>query len=284
MIARAATGRATVLAARGSYHGAAPWCTPRPAGTTPGDRAHLAYFAYNDLASAEAAAEAAAGDLAAIIVTPYRHDIGQDQELADPAFARGLRALCDRAGAALILDDVRTGFRLHLGGSWEPLGVAPDLSAWSKAIANGYPLAAVLGSDPFRAAATEVFTTGSFWFSAVPMAAALATLGALADEHAVATMAARGRALRDGLAGQAARWEVAIRQSGPVQMPFLTFTGDTGFALANTFAGEAMRRGAFLHPRHNWFISAATTPADIDRVLEATDQGFAAVRRRLDGG
>jgi glutamate-1-semialdehyde 2,1-aminomutase len=283
MIARAVTGRRKILAARGSYHGAAPWCTPRPGGTTAEDRVHLGYFTYNDLASAQRAAQAAAGDLAGVIVTPYRHDIGLDQELADPGFARGLRELCDRAGAALILDDVRCGFRLHRGSSWEPLGVAPDLSAWSKAIANGYALAAVLGGDAFRAGATEVFTTGSFWFSAVSMAAALATLEALAEEDAVATMTARGQALRDGLAEQAARWDLSISQTGPVQMPFLTFAGDQDFVLANTFAGEAARRGAFLHPRHNWFVSAATTTADLDMVLDATGHAFAAVRGHLDG-
>ena len=282
MVARAATGRSTVLAARGAYHGAAPWCTPRPAGTTPGDGAHLAYFTYNDLASAEAAAAAAGGDLAGVIVTPFRHDAGFDQELADPAFARGLRALCDRAGAALILDDVRCGFRLHLGSSWEPLGVNPDLSAWSKAIANGHPLAAVLGSDWLRDGAREVFTTGSFWFSAVPMAAALATLQALREEDAVAVMRARGQALRDGLAAQAARWEVPVRQTGPAAMPFLTFAGDRDFRLANLFTGEAIRRGAFLHPRHNWFVSAAMTGADLEHVLAATDRAFAAVRTELD--
>jgi glutamate-1-semialdehyde 2,1-aminomutase len=280
-IARAATGRRKILAARGSYHGAAPWCTPRPAGTTPEDRAHLGYFTYNDLASAEAAAAAASGDLAGIIVTPFRHDTGFDQELAGPAFARGLRALCDAAGAALILDDVRCGFRLHPGGSWEPLGVEPDLSAWSKAIANGYPIAAVLGSDWLRGGAAEVFTTGSFWFSAVPMAAALATLQALRAEDAVPVMRARGQALRDGLAEQAARWDVPVRQTGPVQMPFLTFGGDRDFRLANVFTGEAARRGAFLHPRHNWFVSAAMTGGDLERVLTATGHAFAAVHAEL---
>ncbi|MGE5134613.1 MAG: aminotransferase class III-fold pyridoxal phosphate-dependent enzyme, partial [Gemmatimonadota bacterium] len=200
MIARAATGRRTVLAARGAYHGAAPWCTPRPAGTTPGDRAHLAYFSYNDLASAEAAAAAAGGDLAGVIVSPFRHDAGFDQELADPAFARGLRALCDRAGAALILDDVRCGFRLHLGGSWEPLGVDPDLSAWSKAIANGHPLAAVLGSGWLREAASEVFTTGSFWFAAVPMAAGVATLDVIAKSNYLEETRRLSGVFREGLA------------------------------------------------------------------------------------
>lgn len=283
-VARAATGRRKVLVARGAYHGAAPWCTPVPVGTTPEDRVNLGYYRYNDLASVQAAADQAGDDLAGIIVTPYRHDVGQDQELVDPAFARGLRDLCDRSGAALILDDVRCGMRLHLGSSWEPIGVAPDLSAWSKAIANGYPLAALLGSNRFADGARSIFTTGSFWFSAVAMAAALATLDVLRSEDAVAVMATRGHALRDGLAEQARRYDLAITQSGPVQMPFLTFAADRDFALANIFAAEALRRGVFLHPRHNWFVSAAMTDADVEHALQATDYAFAAVRDHLDHG
>ncbi len=81
MVARAATGRRKVLAAQGSYHGAAPWCTPVPAGTTPEDRAHLIRFRYNDLASLEAAAAEAGPDLAAVLLAPIRHDLGIDQEL-----------------------------------------------------------------------------------------------------------------------------------------------------------------------------------------------------------
>src|ERR1039458_471546 len=167
-IARAQTGARKVLVAKGAYHGAAPWCTPVEAGTTSEDRANLVRYTYNDLESVRAAFS---DDVAAVLVSPFRHDAGFDQELVDPAFARGLRELCDASGAALILDDVRCGMRLHFGGSWETIGVAPDLSAWSKAIANGHPLAAVLGNDRFCDAAASLFTTGSFWFSSVPMAA-----------------------------------------------------------------------------------------------------------------
>ena len=201
-IARAQTGRQKILAATGAYHGAAPWCTPRP-GVTPQDRANLGYYTYNDLASVHRAAAEAGDDLAAILVSPFKHDAGYDQELVDPAFARGLRALCDATGAALILDDVRCGFRLHLGSSWEPIGVSPDLSAWSKAIANGHPLAAVLGGDAFRDGARQVFVTGSFWFSAVPMAAAIATITALGEERAVEAIQRSGAELRDGILAQA---------------------------------------------------------------------------------
>jgi len=284
MIARAQTGRSRVLVARGAYHGAAPWCTPRPAGTTPADRANLGYFTYNDLPSARAAAAEAGDDLAGILVSPFKHDAGYDQEIVDPAFARGLRELCDATGAALILDDVRCGFRLHLGSSWEPVGVAPDLSAWSKAIANGHPLAAVLGRDAFRDGASQVFVTGSFWFSAAAMAAALATIEALRAEDAIAAMRRQGTALRDGILAQAAAWGFEVSYTGPVQMPYLTFRGDRGHALASAFAAGALRRGAFIHPRHNWFVSAAMTDEDVAIVLAATDEAFAALRKHTKEG
>jgi glutamate-1-semialdehyde 2,1-aminomutase len=279
-IARAQTGRDRILVARGAYHGSAPWCTPRPAGTTAADRANLGYFQYNDLASARAAAAEAGDNLAGILVSPFRHDAGHDQELVDPAFARGLRELCDAAGAALILDDVRCGFRLHLGSSWEPIGVAPDLSAWSKSIANGYPLAAVLGSDAFRDGAGRVFVTGSFWFAAAAMAASVATIRALRDEDAIAAMHRYGTQIRDGILGQAAAWGFEVNYTGPVQMPYLTFRGDKDHALVSEFSAEAVRRGAFIHPRHNWFVSAAMTDEDVVTVLAATDEAFAALRKK----
>src|SRR5215472_18588672 len=266
-IARAQTGRARILVARGAYHGAAPWCTPRLAGTTPEDRANLGYYTFNDLDSVRAAAVEAGEDLAAIVVSPFKHDAGYDQELVDPVFARGLRDLCDSTGAALILDDVRCGFRLHLGGSWEPIGVRPDLSAWSKAIANGYPLAAVLGSDRFRDGARSVFVTGSFWFSSVPMAAAIATITALREEGAIEAMERAGAALREGIVRQAAARGIEVNYTGPAQMPYLTFAGDKNYELGSLFAAVAVRRGAYIHPRHNWFVSAAMTAEDLDLVL-----------------
>ena len=128
-IARAATGKRKMLVATGAYHGAAPWCTPGPGGVVAEDRAHLISYRYNDMASVEAAVAEAGDDLAGIVVSPIRHDINVDLELPDPAFAAGLRSVCDRTGAVLILDDVRCGLRLHHGSSWEPIGVEPDLSA-----------------------------------------------------------------------------------------------------------------------------------------------------------
>ena len=280
-IARAATGRRKVLVAGGAYHGAAPWCTPSPAGVTAEDRAHLIRFRYNDLDSLEAAVAEAGPDLAAIVVAAFKHDLGVEQQLPTPEFATRARALCDRAGAALILDEVRAGYRLHPAGSWEPLGVRPDLAAWSKAIANGHALAAVTGTDALRDAATRIFTTGSFWSGAVAMAAALATMDVAEQTDLVAHLERVGSRLRQGLDEQARRHGLSLRQSGPVQMPLLLFDNDPTFETGFAFAAEALQRGVYLHPKHNLFLCGAHTEADIDEALAATDGALQAVARRI---
>ncbi|MGY1752967.1 aminotransferase class III-fold pyridoxal phosphate-dependent enzyme [Blastococcus sp. SYSU D01042] len=284
-IARASTGRRKVLVATGAYHGAIPWCTPRPGGVLAEDRAHLGYFDYNDVASLEAAVAEAGDDLAGIIVSPVRQELARDQEMGSVEFARAIRAICDRTGAVMILDDVRCGFRLDLAGSWAPLGVQPDLAAWSKAIANGYSLAAITGRDDLRAAASSIYVTGSFWYSAVSMAASLATLTQLRDTDALARMAESGQRLRDGLAAQSAAHGFDTRQTGPVQMPLLRFADDDAAStLARTWTNEAVKRGVYLHPVHNWFLSAAHTADDIDQALERTDDAFAELARLVRQG
>ena len=276
-IARAATGRGTILVANGSYHGAAPWCTPVPLGTRPEDRANQLRFDYNDVASLTVAADAAGGDLAGIIVTGFRHDNVVDQELPSLEFAEAARRICDAKGAALIVDDVRAGFRLHPGGSWEGLGVRPDLSAWSKAIANGHALAAITGRDSLREAAASVFVTGSFWCSAVSMAAAVATLAELERRDVVGHLERLGTKLRDGLAERARGFNIGLRQSGPVSMPLFLFEGDEEFRMGREFCAAALKAGAYLHPRHNMFLCAAHTEADIALVLDAAEAGFRAI-------
>jgi glutamate-1-semialdehyde 2,1-aminomutase len=276
-IARAHTARSTILVAEGAYHGALPWCNPNGAGVVQGDRQHLVAYRYNDLESVHAAARVHNDDLAGIIVSPFRHDAGFDQELPDPDFANGLRDLCDSTGALLILDDVRCGLRMAFGSSWEPLGVLPDLSAWSKGIANGYPLAAVVGSDDARKAARDVFATGSFWFSADPMAASLATLAVLERENGVRQMQRLGERLWEGIEQQARTLGMSANLTGHVTMPYLTFEGDDNYACSEIFAATCAHLGVYLHPRHNWFLSAALIPADIDRALGATAIAFEAV-------
>jgi len=191
-----------------------------------------------------------------------------------------VRELCDAHGALLILDDVRAGFRLHEAGSWEPLGVRPDLTAFSKAIANGHALAAVTGSETVRDAAQRIYTTGSFWFSAVPMAAALATLAIVHRDAVIERIERLGRRLREGLTSQAEELGYALRQSGPAQMPMIRFDDDAALVRGNAFVAECAGRGVLLHPWHNLFLCAAHSDADIDRTLEVTQAALRAMRER----
>jgi glutamate-1-semialdehyde 2,1-aminomutase len=277
-IARAQTGRDVVLLARGCYHGAAPWCSPDPAGVLASDRAAIDYFDYNDQASFVEAARRAGDRLAGVVITPFKHIEGLANEDVVPEFARLVRRTCDAAGAVLVLDDVRCGFRLHVGGSWEPLGIRPDLSAWSKALANGYPIAAVLGADGLRSAAENVFLTGSFWTSAVPMAAALKTIEVLRTTSAFERMVAAGDRFAAGIRGQIAELQnVSAAYTGPVTMPYVVFADDADHERISQFAVVCLRHGLYLHPKHNWFLSAAHDDDAIDRALSATAYAFAEV-------
>jgi glutamate-1-semialdehyde 2,1-aminomutase len=280
-VARAATGRRKVLAAKGAYHGTHAWCTPIPTGTTAEDRAHVVGYRYNDLDSVDAALAAHAGDVAAIMVSPFRHDAFHDQEMPAPGFLPGLRDRCDRLGAVLVLDDVRAGFRLHLGGSGEAVGLQPDLTCYCKALGNGYPIAACVGREALRDAAGRVFFTGSYWTSAVPMAAALACIQELEASGGIAYMARIGTELRTGMERQAAAHGLAIRHTGPPAIPFVTFVADEGsFERSRIFAAACASHGVYLHPHHNWFLSTALGEADVARVLEVTDEAFREVARR----
>jgi len=161
-MARAHTGRDKVIMASASYHGWHDWCALIPTGIPAAERALVATFPYNDLESLKRVVDENKDQVAAIILTPYRHEFFRDEEMPAPGFLEGVRALCDQEGIVLVLDDVRAGFRLDLRGSWEPYGVRPDLILYSKAIANGYPLAVGLGREELRREAESVFFSATY--------------------------------------------------------------------------------------------------------------------------
>jgi len=282
-VARAHTGRDKIIMASGSYHGTHPWCAPIPTGIPAAERALVATFQYNDLEDLKRVVAENKGQVAAIIVNAYGHHFFRDQEMPAPGFPEGVRALCDQEGIVLALDDIRGGFRLNLGSSWEPYGVRPDLICYSKAIANGHPLAVGLGREELRRAAESVFFTGTFWTAAAPMAAAIATINTLREEDGIEQMRAMGQRFRDGLEQQARSLGIAISLTGPPAIPFLTFGREPGLERSRLFCGEAARRGVFLHPHHNWFLMTAHTERDIDQALAVTEEAFKAVKAKYGG-
>ena len=278
-VAREHTRRKKILCVEDAYHGIGAWCTPGQGGCIDEERAHVHRFKWNDAASFDAALRHYGNELAAVVVTPYHHPLFAASVLPAPGFLPYLQSQCARHGVVLILDDVRAGFRLHLGGSHRCFDFEPDLSCFSKAMANGYAIAAALGKAHLRRAAEKVFLTGSFWNSAVPMAAALETLATLEREEAIAHLARIGRALAGGLCEAARGQGLEVEVSGPPACPFLTFRNERNLYRNQRFAAECLRRGVFFHPHHNWFISAAHTRADVARALEVAGAAFECIAR-----
>src|SRR5436190_10952300 len=279
--ARAHTRRRKVVRAKGAYHGAAPWCVPRPVGVIDSDKANQVFCDYNDVASLEAAVAEAGDDLAAIFAAPFKHDAFIDQAEPDPAYARRARELCDQTGALLVVDDVRAGFRLVRDCSWSRLGMQPDLSTWGKCLANGHPLSVMLGSDKARKAAANIFVTGSFWFQAATMAAALQTLKLIRESDYLERITALGERLRAGLAERAAAAGFGLRQTGPATMPLFLFDDDPDLRKGFCFSSEMLSRGVYVHPWHNMFMCAAMTEADIDGALAAAEGAFGALKQQV---
>jgi glutamate-1-semialdehyde 2,1-aminomutase len=277
-VAREHTQRRKILKVAGAYHGIDPWCTPGHAGLLEEDRAHVHDFAWNDLESFERLLRRHRGDIAGVILTPFHHPAFAPSQMPAPEFWPHIESACRRAGIVLILDDIRAGFRLDLRGSHACFGFEPDLICFCKAIANGHPLSAALGRKELRVAASRVFLTGSYWNSPPAMAAALACLQILRNEDVTTTLRRSGEALMHGLVEAGARHGYAMLASGPPAVPFLSFKDDPSSRRQQRFCAEVTSRGAFFHPHHNWFLSAAHAPEDITATLRMADEAFALIK------
>jgi glutamate-1-semialdehyde 2,1-aminomutase len=275
MVARAHTGRNAIVRAAGAYHGSQPWSNPRPRGIAPTDQAAQHLYVYNDVVSLEAAVKAAGKDIAAIFASPYRHDVFVDQALPSAEYAMRARELANETGALLIVDEVRAGFRIARDCSWSLIGVAPDLSCWGKAIANGHPISALMGSEKARSAAEKIYATGSYWFAAAAMAASLATLQLVRESDYLERITALGENLRRGLDSCASTHGFALRQTGPAQMPLILFDNDPDMRLGYFWCARMVAHGVYVHPWHNMFLSAAMTDANVEFALDAAAKSFA---------
>lgn len=280
LTARAHTGRTKIVCARGAYHGSHSWCNwcNIGAGRPAEDSAMVLQVAWNDLEGLRALFADHGDDIAAVLMTPFHHPFAAPAELPDESWWPGIRSLCDASGALVIVDDVRTGFRLDLAGSHRHFGFSPDLVCFSKALANTHPLSVVMGAEGCRKAAEEIFAAGTFWSASAPMAAALANLEVLCAPGRFDRMHELARRLCDGLVERAAANGFSLEVTGPATIPTVTIEGDDDFALMSAFAENMVARGSFVHPTHNWFFSAAHEEDDVEATLRHADESFEALR------
>ena len=276
MVARAATGRAKIVTVRGGYHGVAPWMRAGHPGHTPADGADVLSVPWNDADALARLFGEHPGAIAGFISSPYHHPVLADNALPAEGYWARVEALCRAEGVVLITDDVRAGFRIDLAGSNVAFGYTPDLVCFGKAIANGHPLAALVGADALKQTASEVFYTGTQFFSGPPMAAAIATIKELEAADGVRRIGALGSALSAGLVDVASTHGHRLVASGPPSMPYFRLA-DVPREGHFAWIDECVKRGAYFLGFHNHFLSAAHTEADVERTCEIADAAFKAL-------
>ena len=220
----------------------------------------------------------ARGDVAGVIMEAAMCNAGAIAPA--PGYLEGVRAACTKAGTVLIFDEVITGFRVGPGGAQKHFGVTPDLATFAKAIANGFPVAAIAGrADLLDLFAKGVLHGGTFNSQPVAMAATVATLRALTPET-YATIERRGRRLMDGIrdalaaagvkavvAGFPAIFHVAFGLDRPARNYRDLWAMDKPRYVRFTTA--LLRHGVRALERGAWFMSLAHDDAVIDETLAA---------------
>ncbi|MBM3268482.1 MAG: aminotransferase class III-fold pyridoxal phosphate-dependent enzyme [Candidatus Sericytochromatia bacterium] len=284
-LARGKTGRAKVL--RCGYHGWHDWCVEVKGGVPEKLYEDVFEFHYNDLDELATLLERHGDDTAAIIVTPVGHPLAHPVEAPGPGFLEGVRSLADRYGAVLVFDEIRSGFRMDLGGAGKQYGVKPDLVCVGKAMANGYAIAAVSGiADVMKVAEKQVFVSSTYFPNSMEMAAALKTIEILERDRVLDVIRERGEKFLARLEALVAKSGVPAHVSGVPQMPFITFPEDPAKLYRQrrtTFYTEIIRRGVFLQPYHHGYICYRHTDADLDQAVRAVEEALAVVRDEYPG-
>jgi glutamate-1-semialdehyde 2,1-aminomutase len=218
-IARAHTGRERFIKFEGQYHGMAdyfmfsnaavspasigsrrnPINVPSTSGIPKGLINYVINLPFNDIDRLEAEVRAHWGDIAAIIVEPIMGNVGSI--MPRDGFLEAIRTLCDEYGIVMIMDEVKTGFRIALGGAQEYFGVQSDLVTYAKSLGNGFPIAAIAGKEEFMMtiAPGQVAHGGTYSGNVIGAAAAVATLDTLANEPVHETINRQGKLLMSGI-------------------------------------------------------------------------------------
>jgi glutamate-1-semialdehyde aminotransferase len=265
--ARAVTGREHVIAT--GYHGYHDWyiaSTERDAGVPVVNRRLIHTLPFDDLGALERSL--AEWETAAVIVeVPGR-------EPSD-GYLRAALELTHRHGALFVLDEIVTGFRYALGGAQELFGFVPDLACFGKGMANGFPLAAVVGREEPMRAFEEIFFSMTYSGETVSLAAAMATLGVLCCEPVLEHIWARGAELREGIRRLAEGVSFGVELAGNPPRSAIAFHGEDGQPsplLRGLFLQECHRRGVLFGGPI--FTTYSHGEDDIARTLEVVEAAF----------
>jgi glutamate-1-semialdehyde 2,1-aminomutase len=247
-----------------------------PAGVPRGLTGTALPFRYNHAGELAAIAGLQEGKLAAVVLEPVRdHD-------PDPGFLAAVQKIAREQDAVLIADEVSSGFRLRTGGAHTLYGLTPDVAVFAKAIGNGYPMAAVIGTGDVMESAQDSFISSTNWTEGIGPTAALATIAKYercrVPEHLVRT----GTAIQDGWRRAAGEAGLGIEIEGMKPLGHFSFTGEQGLA-AQTLYTQKMLEAGFLAGK-SFYACYAHTDDHVARYLELTTEVFGQIATAIDNG
>jgi glutamate-1-semialdehyde 2,1-aminomutase len=298
-LARAATGRPSIVKFDGNYHGhgdsflvkAGSGALTQGAPDSPGVPAALAGLTlvaqYNRLETVEGLFAAKGAEIAAVIVEPVCGNVGLLKPA--PGFLAGLRALCDRHGALLVFDEVMTGFRVARGGYQELCGVRPDLTTLGKIVGGGLPVGAYGGSRALMervAPAGDVYQAGTLSGNPMSVQAGLAMLRELRNPRVYGRLEDAGAHLEAGLDHicRSLKIPAVVQRQGSMMCLYFAAAPCTTLdavmasdrAKFRTFFHGMLERGVLLPPSpfEAWFLSTAHDATALDLVLDAAREAL----------
>jgi glutamate-1-semialdehyde 2,1-aminomutase len=267
-LARVATGREQILGC--GYHGWLDWCQGA-AGVPHSTRALYGELPFNDAARAQELIRSAGDRLAAVVFEPV---IVTEPDIE---WLRVLREETSRAGALLVVDEIKTVCRLAVGGACERYRIRPDLVVMGKALANGFPLAVVGGSREIMAGVGRTWISSTLATEFVALAAAKATLGVMVTQQVPATLRQVGSRLLEGLRALHREHPDLIAGIGGLpEMCFLQYGDET---ISRTVAAACAHSGLLFKRSAYNFVSLAHQDSTIDRTLDLLAEALSAVAK-----
>jgi glutamate-1-semialdehyde 2,1-aminomutase len=259
-LARAFTGRDRVLGC--GYHGWLDWCSKGP-GVPDSVSALYGELPFNDPERCGALIRQAGDRLACVVIEPVV------EAAPKPEWLRGVREETRRTGAVLIFDEIKTAFRVSLGGAAARWGGEPDLIVLGKAMANGFPLAAVGGRGEIMGQVRNTWISSTMATEFLSFAAARATLEVARQTALPGRLAAAGGLLFAGLERLAERYPDRVASVGGIpEMCYLRFAND---GISERTAQACARRGLLFKRNAYNFVSLAHTDTDIKEALSTLD-------------
>ena len=282
-IARGHTNKLKIL--RCGYHGWHDWCVEVKGGIPEKLYEDVHEFQYNNLEELEKLLNTHKDQVAAIIITPIGHPLAEKVQMPNDGYLQEVQNLSKKHETVLIFDEIRSGFRVNLGGAQKEFNVTPDLSVLGKAIGNGYPLSAVVGkAEIMDVLKDKVFLSSTFFPNSLEQVAALKTIEIMQRDNILDKIKQKGNIFADNVKNVLEKSGLECSFSGGPWMPFITFDRDKNKhykKLRPAFYTELIRRKVFLQPFHHGYIAYRHSDEDLNYVVNAIEESLFEIKKLI---